>query len=241
MRIPRGNQRRPGNERHSLIRKLKGVMRILVHRADPAAEFTRISSCHLWNHTLRCEPVLTMNSSKSSNYWRVTHALNPVTTQGRIGLVAAGYAIAIAVAAGAVGCHLLVIGGPARQAYTGMNVFGEGLLFLAVFGIAALPPTAVGWFVLRPYPAFWRVFSGMALVIAGAGLAALGAVTLDHRSLAAGVAFPLILIAPLFTLLFGSAGLFAPHRTLRVTLLAAAAMEIATFAGWLIPCLVRNA
>ena len=79
--------------------------------------------------------------------------------QVKVGLVVAGYIIAVAAAAADVGCHLITIGGPARQDYSGMNAFGDSLLFLAVFGVAAVLPTGASCFFLRPYPAFWRVFS----------------------------------------------------------------------------------
>jgi hypothetical protein len=158
----------------------------------------------------------------------------------KIGLIAVGCMIAAAVAAVAVACHLVAIGGPARQAYSGMNVFGEGLLFLAVFGVASIPATGAGFFFLRPYPAFWRVFAAVALLVACTGLAALVAVAIDVRSMAAGVAFLRILVAPVFALTFGVAGCFAPNRFARLSLFAATAIELAGFAGWVISCLVRN-
>jgi len=52
----------------------------------------------------------------------------------KVGLVIAGYVIAAGVAAAAVAFHLFTIGGSSSPAYSGMNAFGDSLLFLAVFG-----------------------------------------------------------------------------------------------------------
>ncbi|MEI6178036.1 MAG: hypothetical protein WCS43_14180 [Verrucomicrobiota bacterium] len=159
----------------------------------------------------------------------------------KVGLVGAGYVIAVAAAAAAVGCHLIAIGGPARQDYSGMNAFGDSLLFLVVFGVAAVPPTGASCFFLRPYPAFWRVFSVVAPVVALTGFGAFIAVAIEARSMVGGLAFLRILVAPLFTLAFGISGFLAPNRASRIALFAATAMEMAAFACWMITCFVRNA
>src|ERR1039458_7006482 len=48
--------------------------------------------------------------------------------------------------------------------------FGDLLLFLAVFGIAALLPTGMAFFFLRPYRLFWTVLSIVAVVLAVTGV-----------------------------------------------------------------------
>jgi hypothetical protein len=149
--------------------------------------------------------------------------------------------MAVAAAAAAVTGHLIAIGGPARQAYSGMNAFGDSLLFLAVFGVAAIPATGLAFFFARPYPAFWRVFSVVACGVALTGVVALTAVVIDVRSMAASLAFPRILVAPVFALTFGSGALLSPHRAWRIALFIATAVEGATFACWVISCIVRNA
>lgn len=158
----------------------------------------------------------------------------------KVGLVGAGYVIAVAIAAAAVACRLVAIGGPGRQDYSGMNAFGDSLLFLAVFGVAAVPPTGAALYFLRPYPAFWRGFSIVALVFAFTGLAASTAVAIDSRSTVAGFAFLRILVAPLFALAFGLSGCFAPHRAARIALLAASGIEATGFACWVITCFLRS-
>ena len=121
-----------------------------------------------------------------------------------------------------------------------MNAFGDFLLFLTLFATAAILPTAAALFFLRPYPAFWRVFSGIAAVVALIGLAFSVIVIVNARSPAAGIAFLGVIAAPLFALAFGLSGFFAPDRNSRISLFAAAATHIIAFAAWVITCLVRN-
>jgi len=91
----------------------------------------------------------------------------------KIGLVLAGYAGAVLVAAAVVAMYVASTSGPDRQLYGAMYDFGDGLLFLAVFGAAAVLPTGAALFFLRPYRSFWRVISVAALAVAATGLAAL--------------------------------------------------------------------
>ena len=93
-------------------------------------------------------------------------SLNTMKPRVKVGVVVAGYVIAVAVAAAAAACRLIAIGGPSSPSYSGMNAFGDSLLFLAVFGVAAVPPTGAALFFLRPYPAFWRGYSVVALAFA---------------------------------------------------------------------------
>ena len=167
----------------------------------------------------------------------LTEAVNPLA---KVSLVIAGYAWAAAIAAAAVACHQLVFGGPQSPAYGGMNAFGDSLLFLAVFGIAALAPTGVALFFLRPYHAFWRGLSVLALVFALTSLAACIVVTVHARSVMASMAFPRILAAPLFSLNLLVSVFFAPNRTSRIALLVATGIEIMGFIGWVGTCILRN-
>jgi hypothetical protein len=158
----------------------------------------------------------------------------------KVGLVVAGYVIAVAMATAAVVCHLIVLGGPAGSAGGGMNAFGDGLLFLAIFGVAAVPPTVAAFFFLRPYPAFWRGFSVMALVFACTSLTIFIPVAVDSRSAVVDWIFLRVLVSPLFALVFGLSIFFAPTRAFRIALLIATVMEAAGFAGWVITCFLRN-
>jgi len=158
----------------------------------------------------------------------------------KICLVVAGYVIAVAVASAAVACHLIALGGLNNPAYSGMNAFGDSLLFLAVLGVAAVPPTGAAFFWLRPYPAFWRGFSITALVFAVTSLEAFVAVANDSHSMMAGLAFLRILVAPLFALTFGLSVFLAPSRAFRFALLIATVIEVTGFACWVITCIIRN-
>jgi hypothetical protein len=160
--------------------------------------------------------------------------------RAKAGLVIAGYVIALVLAAAAVACHLTALSGSSDPDNGGMSAFGDSLLFLAVFGVTAVPATGAAFFFLRPYPAFWRGFSVGALVFAVTSLAAFSAVAFDSRSLLASLAFLRILVAPLFALTFGLSIFFAPNRALRFALLFSTVIEVMGFACWLIMCLLRN-
>lgn len=155
----------------------------------------------------------------------------------KVGLIFAGYVVAVMVASAVVAIHVAATSGPDRQGASGMYGFGDDILFLAVFGIAAVPPTGAGLFFLRPYRSFWLVLSIVALGIATTGLAALIEYveprTAEPRSIlhAWSALSPLrILVAPLFALNFFLSGLFAPNRSSRIALLVATVIEAAVFA-----------
>jgi hypothetical protein len=155
----------------------------------------------------------------------------------KVGLVVAGYVVAVMVAVAAVAIYVAATNGPDRQGYSVMYGFGDDLLFLAVFGVAAVPATGAALFFLRPYRSFWLVLSVVALGIAATGLAALidyvAPRTADAHSIlhAWSALAPLrILIAPLFALNFFLSGLFAPNRSSRIALLVATVIEAAVFA-----------
>ncbi|WP_035615970.1 hypothetical protein [Haloferula sp. BvORR071] len=160
----------------------------------------------------------------------------------KIALVAGGYLLAIGSAFAVVVCRLLAMSalGIARVD-SGMAAFSDFLLFLAVFGIAAVLPTAAALWFLRPYPAFWRGYSIVGLAFASVALIAF--VTWffgDSTTAIAAIAFFRILFAPLFTLAFLLSGVFAPQRRARLCFLAATVMELTAIGGWIITCLIRN-
>ena len=153
----------------------------------------------------------------------------------KAGLVAVGYIAAGAIAWLVVGIYVAASNSPDRQG--GMPAFGDSLLFLAVFGLAAVPATGAGLFFLRTRPAFWGTLSVVSLVVASTSLAAcltyVAPTAFDSGSLPhSWSAFaPLrILVAPLFALFFLLSGLFAPTRSARISLLAASTIEMAVFA-----------
>ncbi len=164
--------------------------------------------------------------------------LGPVTMKSlaRLGLVVAGYLVALGIASAVVALRVVATNGPDRRTYGTMFAFGDSLLFLAVFAIAAIPATGAALFFLRPYPRFWRFWSIAASVIAATALAAAIDYFLERaagpavaRNGWAGYAVLRIFAAPLFGLLFLVSGLFAPRRSARFVLLAACIVEAAAF------------
>ena len=155
----------------------------------------------------------------------------------KFGVTVAGYALALLVSAAAVAVYVLWTSGPDRDASGGMYAFADGLLFLAVFSVASIPPTAAALFFLKTHRAFWIALLLGASVVAASGLAALavylGARTADPGSILHqwdALAVLRILVAPSFALAFLVAGLLAPARSSRVGLLVAATSEAGVFA-----------
>ena len=154
----------------------------------------------------------------------------------KVMLVVAGYLLALVIAAVVVSLYHAATSGPDRQSASGMFAFGDSVLFLAIFGVAAVPPTGAALFFLRPYPAFWRMVSVGTLVIAMTGVTALAAY-LAPQNTGLGMVLkewsslsPLrFLLAPLLTLAFLLAMLFAPTRSSRVVLLCASVVETIVF------------
>jgi hypothetical protein len=156
----------------------------------------------------------------------------------KVGLVGAGYISAFAIATAVVAVYIAATQGPDRRDYAAMFDFGDSLLFLGVFGLAAVLPTGAALFFLRPYRRFWRLFSIVAMVMAATALAAfvamLGWRAAGGRSGAgawAALASLRILVAPVFGLAFAVSAVFAPSRNPRLALLAATAAEALVFCG----------
>jgi hypothetical protein len=154
----------------------------------------------------------------------------------KVGLVGAGYIGALAVAAAVVMIHVAATNTPDRMASSGMSAFGDSLLFLAVFGVAAMVPTGAALFFLRPYRAVWSVLAAGGLAVAATAVAAL----LDYLASQAPRAEPVmspwsilailrILGAPLAALTFLVAAVLAPSRGPRLALLVAVAIEAGVF------------
>lgn len=148
--------------------------------------------------------------------------------------VLAGYAAAIVLAWIAVAMRFHYTSGAIRDASSGMYAFGDLILFLAVFTVLSLAPTATALYFLRSRPIFWTVLSTLALFLAATGLAALaGYACCRTESWAA--ATPLrILAAPLLMLVFLLSAVVAPRRGPRLAFLAAAAAEaaVSAYAGF---------
>jgi hypothetical protein len=160
--------------------------------------------------------------------------LRPVA---KAGLVALGYVAAFAIALLVVRIYIAATSGLDRQTYGEMFAFGDSLLFLAVFGLAAVPATGAALFFLRPHPAFWVTLSLAALAVAATSLAALlmdaAPMAFDSSPLLhswSAFAVLTILVAPLFAIFFLLSGLFAPSRSARISLTAATVVELAVVA-----------
>jgi hypothetical protein len=158
----------------------------------------------------------------------------------KIAIVVAGYAAALFVAWATVALDDALTDSPDRVASGGMFAFGMSLLFLGVFAVASIPASIAMLVFLRPHGWFWIAASTVALVIAGIGAVGLttfwqvpGAARteLERWLILAGAS---VLIAPVFALLFGLAGLFAPNRHSRFALLGATAIEVALFGVMLV-------
>ena len=149
----------------------------------------------------------------------------------KVAIVVGGYATAVGIASTAVAMYVAATAGPDRQQYAAMYDFGDSLLFLAVFGLAALPAAGATLFFLRPYPTFWRLGSVAAVTLAATGAAALVsyfAARADGSSaLAAGAAVATLrfFLAPLLAVAFALCALFAPTRGARIVFLCAGAVE----------------
>jgi hypothetical protein len=150
----------------------------------------------------------------------------------KVTLVGLGYIGALAIASAGVSLYIAATDSPDRDTYAAMFAFGDSLLFLGIFGVAAVVPTGAALYFLRPYRAFWRVLSIAAVGIATTGVAAfcvfLAMRKTDPNSVASvwpALAVLRVLVAPLFALAFLVSALFAPSRVPRNALLIATALE----------------
>jgi hypothetical protein len=153
----------------------------------------------------------------------------------KVGVIAAGFCLAVVIATLAVRAYIAATSSVDRQGAGGMSAFGDSLVFLAVLGVASIPATGAALLILRSRPAFWRVLSVGSLIVACTALLALvlsvGSTWIAGTRLQVwGMAAPLrILAAPLLALFFLLSGLFAPGRPARLRLVGAAAIEIVAF------------
>jgi energy-converting hydrogenase Eha subunit A len=157
-------------------------------------------------------------------------------SSSKVLLVLAGYLAALAIASMVVSIYVAATEGPDRQSYGGMFAFGDSILFLGVFVLAALPATGTALFFLRPYHAFWRLFAAGALLGTTTGILALANFlpfrygTIGSTLGAWSMLAPLrILLAPALAIVFLISGLFSPTRWTRIAFLSATAVETVVF------------
>jgi hypothetical protein len=161
-------------------------------------------------------------------------------------LVVGGYLAAVVIAYLVVSVYIAATGGMDRQIYSGMFAFGDIILFLGVFVLAAIPASGAALFFLRPYPAIWRALSVSALAIAATGVAALAAYLIfpdantgSWISVWSGLSPLRFMLAPPLAVIFVLSALFAPTRASRVALLCAGVIEVVVFVWiafiWFLP------
>jgi hypothetical protein len=161
---------------------------------------------------------------------------------GKIGIILAGYAVALSVACVLVYIRQLQTSGPDAQASAGMYAWGDFMLFIGSFTVLALVPTGLGLYFLRPYEKVWTVLSVLALAVAITGPvgACLSALALNLRlqksvwEFAGQLGFLRTMGAPLLALGFFTCAAFAPSRRPRLAMLAAAGLECAASAYFFI-------
>jgi hypothetical protein len=167
----------------------------------------------------------------------------------KFGVVLAGYVAAVLAANAAVALRIAHTSGPDAQASAGMYAFGDGLVFIAVFGAVALFPTGLALWFLRPFRWFWVVSSVAALAVAATAiLSASVYIMTAHLVLPresplemwAAYAGLRMLLSPPLAAIFVLAGIIAPNRTSRWALLATAGVEgaVAAYAvrQWFVGC-----
>jgi len=159
--------------------------------------------------------------------------MNTLRLPAKIGAVALGLVVAFAVAWIAVEVRQRTTQGPDAQASAGMYAFGDLLLGVAVFGVIALLPLALGLYWLRPVARFWSALVGGALLFAMTGILALAAGLIAGGStsswlLLAHVRFGLM---PLSALALLACALFAPQPRQRWLLLVSAMSDGIIFVG----------
>ncbi|HSY52153.1 MAG TPA: hypothetical protein VLC46_25355 [Thermoanaerobaculia bacterium] len=157
-------------------------------------------------------------------------------TSLKVTVVAGGYVAAFVAASAAVAIRMASNRGD-PQASGGMFAFGDSIVFIAVFGVLALVPTAGALYFLRPYQRFWEVLSRLCLAVAVTGLTAVilfaaGSHAMPPSPLVmwAGLSLLRILVAPLLALAFLVCALVTPYRSPRFAFLAATAVEAAVTA-----------
>lgn len=151
----------------------------------------------------------------------------------RVLMVLCGYGVALGAAWVAVDLWQRSTQGPEAQASAGMYAFGDMILGMTVFGLAALVPTGLGFYFLRGAGRVWTVLAWAALAVALTAPAWALAMALDRRIPAGASLFHLfaalgvirVFCAPLLGLAFGLGALFAPQGRPRLLFLAAVLLE----------------
>jgi hypothetical protein len=167
----------------------------------------------------------------------------------KFGSVLAGYVAAALAANAAVAVRLAHTSGTDAQASPGMYAFGDGLVFIAVFGAVALFPTGLALWFLRPFRWFWTMLSVAALAVAVTAILSASVYVMTARlalpresplEMWAAFAGLRMLVSPPLAAVLVLAGIIAPSQTSRWVLLVAAGIEgaMAVYAvlEWYVGC-----
>lgn len=157
-----------------------------------------------------------------------------------------GFAASVAVATAAVWLRAFLFPLPTAEASGGMAAFGDFLLFVGVFSLSAIFPTALLLRRLQGSSAFWIVWSSVALVLTVTGLVA-GAAYFAP-SLMRSRQHPMIhMLAPLrvigavpLVIGFMLSALLAPQRGTKKIFLGCAGVEFVTFAMALLKMVISR-
>lgn len=166
--------------------------------------------------------------------------LPPLRPAVKIGIVLAGFAIALTVAVVAMGIRQELNAADPSQ---GMQAFGDLVMGMVVFTGLALPPLGLGLYWLRPVTRFWTILTSAAAGYALTGPLALLVsgplrLSLGNWALLGDIRIGTM---PLSALAVATCALFAPTRHLRLILLGAAFLDGALFVGVILFKLVRPA
>ena len=160
----------------------------------------------------------------------------------KLGIVGGGYGVALLVGLLVAQTGIWMTAGN-NQASGGMAAFGDCVLFLGVFGAAAIIPTCAVYYFLRPLRSFWTVYGGGALLLAATALASAAVFFLTRDDPGASgwlnLAVLRLVAAPPFAILMFLGGIFSPMASSRWMLFAGGVLESIAFAAFLLILVLR--
>lgn len=156
--------------------------------------------------------------------------MQPLRPRAKCGVVFAGVAIALVAAWSAIAIRQRFASGPAEQASSGMQAFGDLLLGGGVFCLVGVVPLVLALNWLRPVARFWRALAVVALAVAATGPLLLALTFVLPPAAAWTIAVPLrVIVMPALGALWFTSGTFAPEQRERWLLWGAALIEVTGF------------
>jgi hypothetical protein len=159
--------------------------------------------------------------------------VKPTRPAAKAGIVVLGLVIAFAAACLAIYLRQRLTQGPDARGSGGMYAAGDMFLGIAVFGLLALAPLALGFYWLRSSPRFWSLLTCSAIIFALTGPIALaaGKWSVPPNDTWGLIEFGRIGLMPFTALALLACALFAPVTRHRWLLLATSVADGALFAG----------